>query len=67
MIRSFYWYFELAHWLRVLCYYLSGRNEMRNIGENIRAVHADMKLLAGQVPSVRLKPNPCAQATAHAR
>jgi hypothetical protein len=51
MIRSFYWYFELAHRLRVLCYYLTGRNEMRNIGENIRAVHADMKLLAGQVPS----------------
>jgi len=51
MIRPFYWYFELAHWLRVLCYYLTGRHEMRNIGEDIRAVHADMKLLAGQVPS----------------
>jgi hypothetical protein len=53
MIRPFYWYFELAHWLRVLCYYLTGHNEMRNTGEDIRAVRADMKLLAGMPPKTR--------------
>ena len=53
MIRPFYWYFELVHWLQVLCYYLTGHNEMRITGEGVRAVRADMKLLAGMPTKTR--------------